>query len=118
METHRREANGKRLFTPEFKREQVGRLARGEVTVAELSREPHVSDSLLRRWKHLVGEGAKTAVAADGEVVPLSALRAAEQRIRELERALGRKTVEAPHSALGYQSPAAFRAARSHTGSP
>ena len=94
METHRRGANGKRLFTPEFKREQVGRLARGEVTVAELSRELHVSDSLLRRWKHLVGEGAKTAVAANGEVVPLSERRAAEQRIRELERALGRKTME------------------------
>ena len=94
METHRRGANGKRLFTAEFKREQVGRLARGEVSVAELSRELQVSDSLLRRWKHLAGEGARAAVAAHEEVVPLSELRAAEARIRELERALGRKTME------------------------
>ena len=38
--------------------------------------------------------GGETAVAADGQVVPAYKLREAEQRIRELERALGRKTME------------------------
>jgi hypothetical protein len=33
MERFRRAANGKRLFTPEFKREQIGRVVRGEVGV-------------------------------------------------------------------------------------
>jgi transposase len=33
-------------------------------------------------------------VAADGEVVPAYKLKEAEQRIRELQRALGRKTME------------------------
>ena len=33
-------------------------------------------------------------MAADGHVVPAYKLREAEQRIRELERALGRKTME------------------------
>ncbi len=94
MEMHRRGANGKRLFTTEFKREQVGRLTRGEVTVAELSREHGISESLLRRWKQLLTKGGETAVAANEDVVPASELRAAEQRIRELERALGRKTME------------------------
>ncbi len=94
MERFRRAANGKRLFTTEFKREQVGRVLRGEVTVAELSRELEVSPSLVRRWKGLMEAGGQTAVAADGDVVPAYQLRDAEQRIRELERALGRKTME------------------------
>jgi transposase-like protein len=45
----RRRGLGKRLFTPEFKREQIGRVVRGEVTMAELSRELEVSPSLVRR---------------------------------------------------------------------
>ena len=44
--------------------------------------------------KHLADRGSTAAVAANEEVVPASALRAAEQRIRELERALGKKTME------------------------
>ena len=94
MERFRRAANGKRLFTTEFKREQVGRVVRGEVTMAELSRELEVSPSLVRRWKQLMDTGGQAAVAADGHVVPAYKLREAEQRIRELERALGRKTME------------------------
>jgi len=39
-------------------------------------------------------EGGQTAVAANGDVVPAYKLRDGEQRIRELERALGRKTME------------------------
>jgi hypothetical protein len=39
-------------------------------------------------------EGSSAAVAANQEVVPIGELRAAQQRIRELERALGQKTME------------------------
>ncbi len=94
METQRRGADGRRLFTAEFKREQLGRVLRGEVTLAELSRELQVSPSVVRRWKHLGEVGARTAVAANGDVVPATQLREAQQRIKELERALGRKTME------------------------
>jgi transposase len=38
--------------------------------------------------------GATTAIRANEEVVPASTLREAQSRIRELERALGRKTLE------------------------
>ena len=94
MERFRRAVNGKRLFTAEFKREQAERVLRGEVSVAELSRELEVSPSLVRRWKHLMEEGGQAAVTAGGEVVPAYKLKEAEQRIRELERALGKKTME------------------------
>jgi transposase-like protein len=34
-----RGADGRRLFTPQFKKEQIGRVLRGEITQAELCRE-------------------------------------------------------------------------------
>jgi len=94
METHRRGTDGRRIFSPEFKREQIGRVLRKELTIAELSRELQVEQSVVRRWKHLAERGSTAAVAANGDVVPASALRAAEQRIRELERLLGKKAME------------------------
>ena len=89
-----RGSNGRRLYTAEFKREQITRVLRGEATLAELSRELGISRSLLQRWKQLLARGGEAAVAANEDVVPASELRAAQQRIRELERALGRKTME------------------------
>lgn len=89
-----RGADGRRLFTPEFKRQQIDRVLRGELTMAELTRELDVSPSVTRRWKRLFEQGGSAAVSANEEVVAARRLKEAEQRIRELERALGRKTME------------------------
>jgi len=94
METHRRGADGRRSFSPEFKREQISRVMRQEVTLAELSREFVVQPSVIRRWTHLVDRGSTAAIAANDDVVPASELRAAQQRIRELERLVGKKAME------------------------
>jgi transposase len=82
------------LFSPEFKREQVSRMIKGELTISELSRELGISRSVLQRWKHLIAQGGETAVAANEDVVPASELRAAQQKIRELERLIGKQTVD------------------------
>lgn len=94
MEKQRRGSDGRRLFSVEFKRDQIARVIRKEVTFAELSRELGIDQSVVRRWQHLIDGGSRSAVAANGEVVPASELRAAQQRIRELERTLGKKTME------------------------
>ncbi|HXQ28282.1 MAG TPA: transposase [Gemmatimonadales bacterium] len=94
METHRRGADGRRLFTTAFKQEQLARLATGELTLAELARELAISPSVVRRWQHLSTRGSTAAVGANEDVVPASELRAAQQRIKELERALGKKAME------------------------
>ena len=94
MEAHRRGTDGRRIFSPEFKREQISRVLRRELTLAELSRELNVEQSVVRRWKHLVDRASTTAVAANEDVVPVSELRAAQQRIRELERLVGKKAME------------------------
>ena len=61
---------------------------------AELSRELDISPSVIRNWKRFAEAGATTAVQASEDVVPASHLREAYARIRELERALGRKIME------------------------
>ena len=94
METHRRGADGRRFFTTQFKQEQIARVVRQELTLSELARELAVSPSVVRRWQHLSTKGSSAAVASNQEVVPVSELRAAQQRIRDLERALGKKTME------------------------
>lgn len=94
METHRRGSDGRRIFTAQFKQEQIARVVRGELTLPELARELAISPSVVRRWHHLSATGSSAAVGANQEVVPVSELRAAQQRIRELERALGKKTME------------------------
>ena len=94
MENVPRGSDGRRLFSPAFKREQVARLVRSEVTISELSRELGISRSVLQRWKHLIAKGGETAVAANEDVVPASELKAALAKIRELERLIGKQAVD------------------------
>lgn len=89
-----RKADGRRVFSTEFKRRTVQQILAGEKTIAELSRELDIAPSVLRNWTRHYEAGATTAVGANEGVVPASRLREAYARIRELERALGRKTVE------------------------
>jgi transposase len=89
-----RKSDGRRIFTAEFKREQIDRVLRGELTLAELSRKLGIARGLLQRWKRLLTQGPGTVVAAHAIVVPANVLQAAEERIRVLERLVGRQAVE------------------------
>jgi transposase-like protein len=75
MGEHRRKADGRRVFTTEFKRATVQRIVAGEKTVAELSRELDIAPSVVRNWKRFADAGATTAVQASEDVVPASQLR-------------------------------------------
>ena len=46
-------------------------------------------------WRRLAEQGALAATQAEQEVVPASAFRAQQEQIRELQRLLGKKTLEA-----------------------
>ena len=89
-----RKSDGRRVFTVEFKRGVVQQLLKGDKTLAELSRELDIQPSVVRQWKRRFEAGATAAVATNEDVVPVSALREAHQRIRELERLLGKKQME------------------------
>lgn len=68
-------------------------LAPGE-TISSVARRHGVAPNLLYRWRRLMNEGGAMAVGSDEPVVGSSELRKLEDRVRELERLLGRKTME------------------------
>ena len=54
-----------------------------------------VAPNLLYRWRRLMLDGGAVAVSEDDDVTSNRTVRQMEDRIRELERQLGRKTLEA-----------------------
>ena len=63
-------------------------------SVSFVARRYGLSPSLLFTWKRRMLEGGHQAVQADEDVVGTSRVRELERRIRDLERLLGRKTME------------------------
>ena len=63
-------------------------------TVSSVARRRGVAPNLLYRWRRLMSEGGAAAVGSDEPVVGSSEMRRLEERIRDLERLLGRKTLE------------------------
>ena len=63
-------------------------------TVSSVARRHGVAPNLLFRWRRLLNEGGATAVGSDEPVIGSSEVRKLEDRIRDLERLLGRKTME------------------------
>ena len=68
-------------------------LAPGE-SVSSVARRHEVAPNLLYRWRRLMAEGGAMAVGSDESVVGSSEVRRLDERVRELERLLGRKTLE------------------------
>jgi transposase len=64
------------------------------MTVSAVARQHGVSPSLLFKWRQLMSQGGRVAVKADESVVAARRARDLEQRVRELERLLGRKTLQ------------------------
>lgn len=64
------------------------------ITVSHVARLHGIQPSLLFKWKKQYLEGNLTAVAAGEDVVPVSELAAAIKQIKELQRLLGKKTME------------------------
>jgi transposase len=65
------------------------------MTVSLVARKGGINPNQLFHWRKLERIGALTAVAAGESVVPAAELEAARRQIRELQRLLGKKTLEA-----------------------
>ena len=63
-------------------------------SVSSVARRHGVAPNLLYRWRRLMTEGGAVAVDADDQVTSNQDVRKLEERVRELERLLGRKTME------------------------
>ncbi|KUJ77008.1 transposase [Ruegeria marisrubri] len=63
-------------------------------SLSAVARRNGVAPNLLYRWRKLMLEGGSIAVTGDDSVTSNKTVREMEARIRELERQLGRKTLE------------------------
>jgi transposase len=64
------------------------------MTVSLVARKHGVNPNQVFHWRKLERMGALTAVEAGETVVPLAELESARRQIRELQRLLGKKTLE------------------------
>lgn len=65
-----------------------------DVTVSIVARRHGIQPNQLFNWRKLAAQGALTATASQEEVVPASEYRALQNQIKELQRLLGKKTME------------------------
>ncbi|HBV8602059.1 TPA: IS3 family transposase, partial [Citrobacter freundii] len=80
--------------TPQEKIAIIQQTMEPGMNVSHVARLHGIQPSLLFKWKKQYQEGSLTAVAAGEEVVPASELAAALKQVRELQRLLGKKTME------------------------
>lgn len=84
----------RRRWTPEQKLAIVEETYQPGMSVSLVARRHGIAPNQLFDWRRLAGQGALTAAGAGEEVVPASDYRQAQQQIRELQRLLGKKTME------------------------
>ncbi|EFK3694561.1 IS3 family transposase, partial [Escherichia coli] len=85
----------RRRYTPEEKARFVALAMQPGYIVSLVARQYGITPSLIFKWKRLMNEGGKSAIAAGDEVVSVSGLKALEKKVKQLEQMLGRKTMEA-----------------------
>src|SRR5256714_6233042 len=83
----------RRRFSTDLKLAVVAETMQPGMSISYVARRHGLSPSLVFRWRRLMSEGGREAVRADDEVVLAAELRRLEERVRDLERLLGRKTM-------------------------
>jgi transposase len=84
----------RRRWTPEQKLEIVKQTHEPGSSVSMVARQFGISAGQLFQWRKAYLQGSLMAVGANETVVPASELQEAMRRIKQLEGALGRKTLE------------------------
>lgn len=84
----------RRRFSPSEKKAIVEETYRPGTSVSEVARRHGIAPGQVFRWRRAMEQGALVGVSAEDSVVPVGEVRQLQQRIRQLERVLGQKTVE------------------------
>jgi len=87
-------AGRKRRYTPEQKRTLLEEAARPGESIAIVARRYGISPSVMFLWRRAMRDAGDEGLKSNERVVPESEVKKLEARIRELERALGRKTMD------------------------
>ena len=85
----------RRRWAAEEKRAMVEEAKQPGASVSSVARKYGINPNQLFHWRRLIRQGSLSAVRADEEVVPVSEVKQLRARVRELERLLGKKTMEA-----------------------
>jgi len=84
----------RRRYSAQEKARFVAACDEPGMSVSLVARRHGISTSLLFRWKKLMKDGGMAAIESGDEVVGAAELKALKKQVRELERMLGRKTME------------------------
>jgi transposase len=84
----------RRRWTPEQKLEIVKQTNEPGNSVSMVARQFGITAAQLFQWRKAYLQGSLMAVGSNETVVPASELQEAMRRIKQLEGALGRKTLE------------------------
>ena len=84
----------RRRYTVDQKLAVLQEAIQPGMTISYVARRHGIAPSLVFGWRRRMTEGGKEAIRADDTVVAKAEVRALERRIQELERVLGRKTLE------------------------
>jgi len=84
----------RRRFTPEQKLRLVAETHAPGMSLSAVARNHGISPSQLFQWRRRMEEGSREAIRADDDLVSASEVRELKKRVRELERVLGKKTLE------------------------
>lgn len=85
----------RRRWSAEEKRSILEEAEQLGSSVSSVARKYGVNPNQLFTWRRLMRDGGFVAVASQDTVVPASEAKQLKTRIRDLERLLGRKTMEA-----------------------
>ena len=89
------EPQRRRRWSPSEKLAMVEATYEPGVTVSLVARRNGIQPNQLFAWRKLATQGALMATSAREEVVAASEYRAVQSQVRELQRLLGKKTMEA-----------------------
>jgi transposase len=84
----------RRHWTAEQKRALVEEAELPGNSISSVARKYEIHPNQLFKWRHLLHEGALVAARSEEPVVPLSEVKQLRQHVRELQRLLGKKTME------------------------
>src|SRR5450631_1966010 len=84
----------RRRYTAEQKMAFVQEAMQPGMTISYVARRHGISPSLIFSWRRRMSEGGKEAIRADDEVVAKAEVLSLQKQIRELQRVLGKKTLE------------------------
>lgn len=84
----------RRHWSIDEKRQIIEETYNPQASVSQVARKYDINPSQLFYWRRRMEQGALTGISTDDELVPKSQVKELEKKIKDLERVLGKKTLE------------------------